>query len=141
MSDITIEYKTDMTSPEMAEFISLSREEILTSRKIEDKHVAYVAIIDGKICGAMIFTEFDGLSEFWIDVSFVREEHRRKGIHTMLFNALKEHAENVGIKRIQCEVVNTNSISKAAMDSQGRKAFSTIYRYDTKQEESLGKEE
>lgn len=138
MSDIRIEYKTDMESPEMADFIKLSRETILTSRAIAEFHVAYVAIIEGEIVGAMVFTELQGLGEFWIDVSFVREDHRRKGIHTMLFERLKEHAESVGIKRIQCEVVNTNSISKAAMESQGRKAFSTIYRYDTSQESKHG---
>lgn len=137
MKEFAIEYKTDMKSPEMADFIRLSRETVLTSRAVGEFHVAYVAVINGDIVGAMIFTELQGLSEFWIDVSFILEEHRRKGIHTALFTKLVEHAENVGIKRIQCEVVNTNAASKAAMEAQGRKAFSTIYRYDTNQDEPI----
>lgn len=130
MSEIKVEYRTEMDSPDIVSFINLSRDTVLTSRKIAENHVAYVAIIDGNICGALFFTEIEENKEFWIDLSFVREEHRRKGIHTMLFNEVKDHAKNVGMNRIQCEVLNTNLASRAAMEAQGRKAVSTIYRYE-----------
>ncbi|RVJ77562.1 GNAT family N-acetyltransferase [Sinorhizobium meliloti] len=87
---------------------------------------------DGKAIGFMIYR---GEMLWTIDLSYVVPEHRRKGIHTALFDALVDKGLQQGnIVSIKCTTHPNNLPAQAAFEAQGRTKEYIGYSYHLKDE-------
>lgn len=84
----------------------------------------------GKAIGFLIY-RYDAMKSSWfIMLAWVPEEHRRKGVHTAMFNALVERAKKRNdILMIECGTHVNNRAAQAAFEHQGRKAYAVMYSY------------
>ncbi|MDX0139658.1 GNAT family N-acetyltransferase [Sinorhizobium meliloti] len=88
---------------------------------------------DGKAIG---FLTCDCDGESWdITLSYVLREHRRKGVHTDLFYALRDKAKEQGkVVSINCMTHANNLPAQAAFEAQGRTKEYIVYSYRLKDE-------
>ncbi|ASP84777.1 GNAT family N-acetyltransferase [Sinorhizobium meliloti] len=87
---------------------------------------------DGRAIGFMIYR---GEMLWNIDLSYVVPEHRRKGIHTALFDALVDKGLQKGnIVSINCMTHANNLAAQAAFEAQGRTKEYIMYSYRLKDE-------
>lgn len=86
---------------------------------------------DGKAIG---FVTWDCGGEIWhITLSYVVPEHRRKGIHTALFDALVDKGLQKGnIVSIDSMTHGNNLAAQAAFEAQGRTKEYIMYSYPLK---------
>ncbi|RVP95708.1 GNAT family N-acetyltransferase [Sinorhizobium meliloti] len=83
---------------------------------------------DGKAIG-FLTCDCDGES-WYISLSYVVPEHRRKYIHTALFDALRNKAKEQGnVDSITCSTHANNLAAQAAFEAQGRTKESITYTY------------
>ncbi|UFX13161.1 GNAT family N-acetyltransferase [Sinorhizobium meliloti] len=86
---------------------------------------------DGKAIGMLIYA--CGEDNWHITLSYVAPEHRRKGIHTALFNALRDKAKEQGnIFSILSGTHGNNLAAQAAFEAQGRTKEYIMYSYPLK---------
>lgn len=94
-----------------------------------------MAAIDehGRAIGFLIY-RYDAVKSSWfIMLSWVKPEHRRKGVHSALFNALVERAKKRGdILMIDCGTHVNNHAAQAAFAAQGRAQTAIMYSYHLK---------
>ncbi|MDW9473159.1 GNAT family N-acetyltransferase [Sinorhizobium meliloti] len=85
---------------------------------------------DGRAIGFIIYC---GEMVWDIDLSYVVPEHRRKGIHTALFEALVDKGLQHGnIISINCMTHPNNLAAQAAFEAQGRTKEYIMYSYQLK---------
>lgn len=80
--------------------------------------------------GFLIYRYNDVRSGWFIMLSWVRQSHRREGIHTKLFQTLVERAYLRGdILNIECGTHVDNTAAQRAFEKQGRIAKGIIYSF------------
>ncbi|WP_322883131.1 GNAT family N-acetyltransferase [Sinorhizobium medicae] len=85
---------------------------------------------DGKAIGLITYA---GETIWTIQLAYVSPEHRRKGIHTALFNALVDKAKKQGdIFSIETVTHVNNMAAQAAFEAQGRIKESINYSFRLK---------
>uniref|UniRef100_A0AAU8HXR8 N-acetyltransferase domain-containing protein n=1 Tax=Rhizobium phage LG08 TaxID=3129229 RepID=A0AAU8HXR8_9CAUD len=83
-----------------------------------------------EIQGFMIVSYNDYSSSWHISISYVFKNHRRKGVHTKLFEKLVEKAKARGdILSINSGTHCDNYKAQAAFEKQGRKKSFVVYEY------------
>ncbi len=69
-------------------------------------------------------------SFLWIDIIYVRKEHRGKGYGTVLYQEMMETARKVGLDRIVIDIFEANERSKVFHSNLDFRPFFTIYIKD-----------
>jgi len=88
---------------------------------------------DGKAMGLLIYHL--GGSRWYITLSYTAPEHRRKHIHTALFEALRDEGLQQGnIVSIDCRTHVNNLAAQAAFEAQGRTKEFIEYTFRLKDE-------
>jgi GNAT superfamily N-acetyltransferase len=75
-------------------------------------------------------------SFLWIDIIYVREQHRGKGYGTALYNEMIETARNMGLDRIVIDIFEANKRSKIFHSGLDFSPFYTIYIREVRSERS-----
>lgn len=86
-----------------------------------------LAKLNDKVVGFLSFEEHDG--GYWTNLTYVVPEHRRKGIHTAMFEKLKARAESEKKSKIVSSSDIGNEASNKSQLSQGRVPTSYNYVY------------
>lgn len=85
---------------------------------------------EGTVIGFMIYRPDTWRSEWFIMLSWVDPDYRRRGIHSKLFAALCERAKTKpNVVKIACATHVENYGAQAAFEAQGRKAVSINYEF------------
>lgn len=85
---------------------------------------------DGKTVGFLSYQYDEERNSVCVLLSYVLPEYRRQRIHTLLFNALVEHACNRGdILSIESFTHVDNKVAQASFEAQGRQPIGIHYRY------------
>lgn len=91
---------------------------------------AIAALIDGDCVGYMAVWPCISQDHLWISDAYVKPEHRRKGIHDLMFRRVVEQAKKEGVSQIQSGVHINNKASQASCEKQGRRIFGYFYAFD-----------
>lgn len=90
----------------------------------------FVAYDDNKELVGFIAFEFEEWDNTYsIGLAYVRPEHRRKGAHTLMFNALVDRMHEHSVSAITSGTHINNVEAQAAFERQGRVATFIRYRY------------
>ena len=94
--------------------------------------VALVAFDDANNpIGFIIYRYYDFNASWFIMLAYVKPEHRRKGVHTALFESLVGRArERKDIREIRCGTSVHNHAAQAAFEKQGRKPYAIYYGFE-----------
>jgi ribosomal protein S18 acetylase RimI-like enzyme len=95
--------------------------------------VALVAFDDehNSPIGFLIYRYYDFNASWFIMQAYVRPEHRRRGVHTALFEALVARARaRKDIREIRCGTSVHNHAAQAAFEKQGRKPYAIYYGFE-----------
>jgi GNAT superfamily N-acetyltransferase len=113
-----------------AEMVALKVIDNLTI-PINEHQSAFVATIDSEIAGFLTYTRYPPQGYTWINLSYTRQQFRRRGVHTSLFNELvrQERGED-GIKQIVGGVSTANHQMQGAALASGRKPSHTLLTFD-----------
>jgi GNAT superfamily N-acetyltransferase len=122
-----------LTPPDVAAIARLRNDGLSEQPKYE----AYLAILDGKAIGYLIFfmtySSFLALPTLYIEDIFVLETHRRTGIGEKLFEFCKELAQQHGCGRIEFCVLTWNEPAIQFYEKHGAVRLGWyFYRLDQK---------
>ncbi len=83
--------------------------------------------------GFMAYRFIPSESSWWISLTYVVPEYRRKGVHTALFKTLEARALKRGdILSLQSGTHPNNTAAQRAFARQGRDLYYIAYKYDLK---------
>jgi len=81
----------------------------------------------GEIIGFITFMDNDCRYSIFVRLGFVSEPYRRQGVHTALYNKLKEIAAERDVKLIETGIHIDNIKMQKHVEKQGRRKFAILY--------------
>jgi GNAT superfamily N-acetyltransferase len=107
--------------------------EFLRARFDHGESIVFVATDAERPLGfAQLYPSFSSVSlqrVFVLNDRFVAEEGRRRGVATLLLNALESHAWSLGAARITLNVARPNTTAQALYDASGWQQDDQFFMY------------
>ena len=107
--------------------------EFLRARFDHGESIVFVATDGEQPLGfAQLYPSFSSVSlqrVFVLNDLFVAEEGRRRGVATLLLNALESHAWSLGASRVTLNVARPNTTAQALYEARGWKQDDQFFMY------------
>ena len=95
-------------------------------------HRAIVAFDGDMPVGVLTWFDQEWTGTVQVALAYVMPEHRRRGVHTALWEALKDKAVELKRAAISSSTHMRNTASRASMSKQGRVEDGVYLRYEVK---------